>query len=54
MDNERSHPSQDDMVDDEWEECICDISGEDACPVHYPIHDDSDDGDYMDAAAKDG
>jgi hypothetical protein len=37
------------MTEEEWEwdedfaECTCDITGEDGCPIHYPIDDESDD-----------
>jgi hypothetical protein len=35
-----------DMLDDDGE-CTCDATGEDGCPVHYPIEDgdDEEDGD---------
>ncbi len=31
----------DDLCHDD--ECTCDITGEDGCPIHYPIDDGSDD-----------
>ena len=31
--------------DEDFENCTCDIDGEDSCPVHYPIDDGSEDDD---------
>lgn len=42
----------DDMVDED-EECTCDSTGEEGCPVHYPIDDGSDDDDCMDCGTCD-
>jgi hypothetical protein len=31
--------------EEEYENCTCDIDGEDSCPVHYPIDDGSEEED---------
>jgi hypothetical protein len=41
-----------DMVDEE-DDCSCDATGEDGCPVHYPIDDGDDDDDCMDCGTCD-
>ena len=42
----------DDFEEEECEDCTCDITGEDSCPVHYPIdYDDNDGSDADDCGA---
>ena len=33
---------EDEEDEQDLEDCTCDITGEDACPVHYPIDDGTD------------
>ena len=46
-------------AEEDWEEeqdfndCTCEITGEDACPVHYPIDDGSEDDDCLDCGVCD-
>lgn len=34
--------------EEDFNDCTCDYTSEDECPVHYPIDDGSDDDDCMD------
>jgi hypothetical protein len=34
---------EEDDIDEEDDDCTCDIDGQENCPVHYPIDDGSDD-----------